>query len=433
MGQGAAAGSVAGRSPFLFDPACASDQSPISLSLSYSLDADGVHGFRMTLVKSQLPGLLARYDELIRSPSSAPVQWASSCVNQECSLHQLSPYIGKLKSTIAKHLIQEYSAPGDLVVDPFCGSGTVPLEACCLGRRVFASDASVYATTLTRAKLGAPDSVAGALEALGRIWDRITDRPLPSLEGIPQWVRKFFHPRTLRETLRLTRHLRKHRCHFLLASVLGILHHQRPGFLSFPASNLVPYLRSTRFPRDRYPHLYEYRPVDVRLKAKVHRALRRQPTVPPRPFVEDVRRATVENLTLPPGIDCVITSPPYMNALDYVRDNRLRLWFLGDACSESQEKNRTGLRGFRRAIGALASQLEQKMKTNGYCVFVVGEKTARDRDRFPSRELTTVFLTRTRSFELEDVISDTIPDIRRSRRELTGVKRENILVFRKVQ
>ena len=122
-----------------------------------------------------------------------------------------------------------------------------------------------------------------------------------------------------------------------------------------------------------------------------------------------------------------------MNALDYVRDNRLRLWFLDDACSESQEKNRTGLRGFRRAIGALACQLERKMRPNGYCVFVVGEKTARDRDRFPSRELTAVFLDRTRSFTLQDVISDAIPDIRRSRRELAGVKRENILVFRKAQ
>jgi DNA modification methylase len=29
------------------------------------------------------------------------------------------------------------------------------------------------------------------------------------------------------------------------------------------------------------------------------------------------------------SIDAVISSPPYMNALDYGRDNRLRLWFLG--------------------------------------------------------------------------------------------------------
>ena len=387
----------------------------------------------MVVVNSQGARHLARYDELIRRPSSAPVQWATSCVNHECSLHQLSPYIGKLKSTIANYLISKYSAPGDLVVDPFCGSGTVPLEACCLGRRVFASDASVYATTLTKAKLRAPDSLAAALEHLGRVSQRIADLPLASLERIPQWVQKFFHPRTLRETLRLTRYLKSHRSYFLLASVLGILHHQRPGFLSFPASNLVPYLRSTRFPRATYPHLYEYRSVDVRLNAKIRRALRRQPPAPPRLFVAGVRRSTVENLTLPRGIDCVITSPPYMNALDYVRDNRLRLWFLGDTCSESQEKSRTGLRGFRRAIGALACQLEQKMKTNGYCVFVVGEKIVRDRDQFPSRELTAVFLNRTRSFELQDVISDAIPDVRRSRREVAGVKRENILVFRKVQ
>ena len=36
------------------------------------------------------------------------------------------------------------------------------------------------------------------------------------------------------------------------------------------------------------------------------------------------------NLSLPSvSIDAIISSPPYFGALDYARDNRLRLWFLG--------------------------------------------------------------------------------------------------------
>jgi hypothetical protein len=38
----------------------------------------------------------------------------------------------------------------------FWGSDTVPLEAARLRRRVFASDASIYAVTLTQGKLQAP-------------------------------------------------------------------------------------------------------------------------------------------------------------------------------------------------------------------------------------------------------------------------------------
>jgi DNA modification methylase len=34
-------------------------------------------------------------------------------------------------------------------------------------------------------------------------------------------------------------------------------------------------------------------------------------------------------------VDTIISSPPYFGALDYARDNRLRLWFLG--CEDWKE------------------------------------------------------------------------------------------------
>jgi DNA methylase len=79
--------------------------------------------------------------------------WIASCVHDECSLHQLSPYIGKLKSSIATFLVQRYSKPGDLVIDPFSGAGTIPLEAIRLERRIFAVDHSAYAAVLNVGKL----------------------------------------------------------------------------------------------------------------------------------------------------------------------------------------------------------------------------------------------------------------------------------------
>lgn len=44
-----------------------------------------------------LMNCLNRYNELIASPSPAPTKWAVSHTHQECTLHQLSPYIGKLR------------------------------------------------------------------------------------------------------------------------------------------------------------------------------------------------------------------------------------------------------------------------------------------------------------------------------------------------
>src|SRR5437667_11427613 len=78
--------------------------------------------------------------------------WAGSALKAESTFHQLSPYIGKLKSSIAGSLISQFTSPGDLLYDPFSGSGTVALEAWAADRNVIANDLSPYAAILTRAK-----------------------------------------------------------------------------------------------------------------------------------------------------------------------------------------------------------------------------------------------------------------------------------------
>ena len=105
------------------------------------------------------------------------------------------------------------------------------------------------------------------------------------LRTVPVWVRRFFHPETLRSALAFRDTCIERRDEFLLACLLGILHHQRPGFLSFPSSHLVPYLRDRKFPRKSFPEMYEERDVLVRLEAKVRRTYRR----PTGPFLEPRR------------------------------------------------------------------------------------------------------------------------------------------------
>ena len=346
-------------------------------------------------------------------------------------MHQLSPYIGKLKSVIARDLILAYSKPGDLVADIFCGSGTVPLEAACHGRRVFACDTSTYATTLTKGKLNAPTDVTSAQRMLDEALELSQRIRAPDLRSTPKWVRAFFHPRTLKDILRLARVLQKTQNHFLLGALLGILHHQRPGFLSYPSSHLVPYLRTKRFPRSQFPELYTYRSVRPRLEAKLERALRRVPSTALTDTVTAVHQSPVESAELPQDIDCVITSPPYMNALDYGRDNRLRLWFLGETCDDTRDHAFATVSDFSSLIASVATQLTQHVRPGGYCVFVVGDKTLRGGRASPSQVVQDSFASVGSSFALEQVITDTIPDVRRSRRNTAGVTKEHILVLRK--
>jgi len=360
----------------------------------------------------------------------APDRWTKSCAHDECTLHQLSPYIGKIKSSIAGELVKTYSKPGDLVVDPFAGAGTIPLESALRGRRAFGADISPYAKILSLAKLFPPRSLDDALEQAEVALAEAEALPTPDLRTVPVWVRQFFHPDTLREALNFAVIARRHGNEFLMACFLGILHHQRPGFLSFPSSHLVPYRRDKKYPHAKFPEMYSYRALKPRLFAKVRRSFKRfRPT---RNIGSEFSLVPVQQLELPRRFDALITSPPYMNALDYGRDNRLRLWFIDQTRAERVDNDVTQRRqAFVDAISSLAYKVELGLRRRGFCVFVVGEELARRFESHPSEVVVTTFKNAAPSLQLKQVLTDNIPDIRRARRAYRGVKKEHFLVFQR--
>ena len=361
----------------------------------------------------------------------APIQWNEPCVHTEPSLHQLSPYIGKTKSTIATDLVRRYSKKGDLVIDPFAGAGTILYESAIAGRQSFGADVSPYAAILSKAKLAPPKTLEKAIENAENALVTASHLPRPDLRRVPKWVRHFFHPETLREALRFSEVCRYPGNEFLLACFLGILHHQRPGFLSYPSSHLVPYLRDKKFPRSEYPDMYTYRELRPRLLAKVQRAYKRF-RLPPSTADAGFHCTSVQNLRLPEQFDALITSPPYMNALDYGRDNRLRLWFIEPTFSENVDNDATQNRqGFIDAITSLVLKVERRLKIKGYCVFIVGEAHKRKFDAHPSEEVLRIVNDCASTLKLKKILTDKIPDVRRTRRECSGVKVENVLVFQR--
>ncbi len=360
----------------------------------------------------------------------APKWWKESCTNIECSLHQLAPYIGKTKSSIAGDLIERYSQLGDLIVDPFAGAGTVPLEVVMRGRRAFASDISPYARVLSQAKLSPPRTLEEALNRAQRALSEAETLPQPDMRSVPRWVRQFFHPKTLGEALRFASVARRPGNEFLMACFLGILHHQRPGFLSYPSSHLVPYLRNKKYPRTEFPEMYAYRELKSRLLSKIQRAYRRFHRS--RRMGAAFYQGSVEHLELPKRFDAVITSPPYMNALDYGRDNRLRLWFINPNLAEPVDNDITLRRkAFISGMTSLATKLETGLRGGGYCVFIVGEEIHRSFSAHPSEVVVTIIEQQSPSLRLREVFADAIPDVRRTRRECRGVKTEHFLVFQR--
>jgi SAM-dependent methyltransferase len=362
--------------------------------------------------------------------------WHGSFNSRESSLQQLAPYVGKMKSGMAKVLICLYSKPGDTVLDPFAGSGVVPLEAALSGRRAWANDLSPYAYVLTRGKLEAPGSEKVARKQAEMLAD-IVEREAPhtDLSETPAWVREFFHPDTLREVLVAFRVLRELGDHFLMACLLGILHHVRPGFLSYPASHLVPYLRKAKYPPDEFPEMYTYRDLRSRLLAKVKRAYRRH-ILPVDWEDREYQVWQTNSMSLPmesESADAIISSPPYFGALDYARDNRLRLWFLG--CQDWKELDASltaNNKVYLPQMTVCLQEMHRVLKRGRHCVLVLGD-VERDGKTRRTAEILADLATQVTGdqFVTETIYDDRIPDERRSRRRTRTTKFERILVMRK--
>lgn len=340
-----------------------------------------------------------------------PGAWEGKCVHSESTLHQLSPYLGKMKSSMAEELILSYTEPRDTVLDPFSGSGTVPLEASINNRHTLAIDRNPYAVTLTNAKLNPPKSLDEAINSAEYYLDQITPEEGRGVEEIPDWVREFFHPKTLSGIAQLFPILRDNDEYFLIACLLGILHHQRPGFLSYPASHLKPYLRDEKFPRDQYPERYEYRPIQPRLIAKIERAFRRCPSM----NQELIRRvwdgdspAIISNEIPADSVDAIITSPPYMNKLDYGRDNRLRLFFIGVSDYTDLDGSPKSKDEYRDFLDRFLKESIRALNGDGQMVFVLGE-SRRSGAAVDTSEVLMEMVQKRDELSIEELIQDKVP------------------------
>ena len=375
--------------------------------------------------------MISIVDNCINLRKNIASNWKGSAVHEESTLHQIAPYIGKMKSTMASTLISSFTHKAQTIYDPFCGSGTVAFEAWAKGRNIIANDLSPYAIALTRAKLFPYFSIEEAIVEISVIDEQV--RALISkldLRSVPKWVRLFFHPETLREIVAWAQVLRSRRSHFLLSCLLGILHHQRPGFLSYPSSHTVPYLRLRNFSRDKYPELYQYRPVRERLEKKVIRALKRVPSLDyglsRKWYMRDAAKLMPKQ-----RVDVIITSPPYMRQLDYGRDNRLRLWFLevqdwkplDQIISPSEVK-------FLKHLRSCLKLWHDVLTTKGFCILVLGDIHSQLYNMSLADVAARIATQEIGGYSVLWKCTESIPNDRRVRRGCCGSLTETVLVLR---
>src|SRR3954447_21518819 len=88
------------------------------------------------------------------------------------ALHPMCSYLASFPAALAHAFVGRYSRPGDVVLDPFSGRGTTPLQACAEGRIGVGNDLTPLAHLLTAAKVepATPAEAATRLTALRIGW-----------------------------------------------------------------------------------------------------------------------------------------------------------------------------------------------------------------------------------------------------------------------
>ena len=282
------------------------------------------------------------------------------------SFHPMCSYLASFPAALAHAFIARYSRPGDVVLDPFSGRGTTPLQAVAEGRVGVGNDLNPFAHLLTAAKVE-PATRAAATTRLAQLrlgwnavsgeWIRLSEQVISDQPGttvpaagssglatardanVPAEVALAFHPHTLAQLLfvRATLRLDERTDRFLAAAITGILHGKSASYLSELMPNT--FSMAPRYVRDfarRTAFQSPRRDVFDGLGAKLDR-LYRQPMPPldgiallgdARDVAERARTA-LRDRGRSERARLVVASPPYLRVVKYGYYNWLRTWFLG--------------------------------------------------------------------------------------------------------
>jgi DNA modification methylase/DNA-binding Xre family transcriptional regulator len=300
------------------------------------------------------------------------------------AMHSLCSYQGKLKPSIAYHLIQRFTKPGEKVLDPFCGVGTIPLEACLNGRVGIGIDINpiAFANTLAKVKRLDVSSIQAEIEKLEGFMSRHTPTEseiqqahskLPINNGR---VSEYYHEDTLNEILAARECCKAFskgnpEQQFILACLLHILHGNRPYALSKRSNNQTPL-------KPRADEAAVYKNVVEKLREKAMRMIGHfnfdDSFCEGDAHFDSVFTDQIDN----GSIDAIITSPPFAGSTRFYSSNWLRLWFCGwgDADFVAEKERFVDFqqeKGFDDVYRKILDRFYAVMKVGGLAIMHLGK------------------------------------------------------------
>ena len=337
--------------------------------------ADLLRGARVTA----LPPVEARGT---RIPAYTGELWTAR-QRQASRLHEIA-YRACFKAQLPAYFIERLTKPGDRVYDPFSGRGTTAIEAALHGRREAANDVNPLARLLVYPRLAAPP--LDAIEA------RLATIPWSRKVAATRDLSMFYQRDTLRELLALR--------HYLATRARQQTADATDGWIRMVATNRLTGHSPGFFSVYTLPPNQAVAPAD---QQRINRRLRQQPEY------RDVaalilRKSRVMQNGLAPAmrtqlqaaggdallltgpaaatpaiksgsVRLTVTSPPFLDVVNYAHDNWLRCWFNGlDAKKVGRgiTMSRT-VADWQVAMQPVFAELYRVTARDGWLAFEVGE------------------------------------------------------------
>ena len=297
------------------------------------------------------------------------------------SLHEVS-YRACFKPQLPRFFIDRFTAPGDIVYDPFMGRGTTVIEAALAGRTPAGCDINPLSAMLAEPRLSPPtaDEVARRLATLD----------LSLAVSYPKELEVFYHPETLREICALREYLLARDAGGSLDGVdrwirmvaVNRLTGHSPGFFSvytLPPNQATSLDAQARINarRGQVPPRRDVRALillktqslltdcDAATRATLLRSANRARLL--------TRPARSTPQLKPNSVGLVVTSPPFLDVVNYAGDNWLRGWFCGIDTSAVEISIHRKVTEWQEAMTSVFHELARVLRPGGHVAFEVGE------------------------------------------------------------
>jgi hypothetical protein len=301
--------------------------------------------------------------------------WTSG-QRQAKSIHEVS-YRACFKPQLPEFFIRRLTKVGEGVHDPFMGRGTTPVQAALMGRRPLGNDVNPLSVLLTRPRLQLVTLDQVALKLARVPWDQQVE--------VRNDLLAFYHPETLRKLTVLRDWLLENAplaeeapdpvIDWIRMVAMNRLTGHSVGFFSvytLPPNQAVSVAAQLKI-NERRRQVPSHRDV-VKLILKKSKSLLSDGTVGKHPPAILCASPASLSPRIPDGAAALtVTSPPFLDVVQYADDNWLRCWFAGIEVSGVQIAMHRTETAWTKMVRDVLVEQARIVRPGGHVAFEVGE------------------------------------------------------------